>query len=636
MNVSVMRCRAVAPLYATAARNRKPAGPLFPGAGCAARMYPLGAAMTGDQITLFAIFGGVFAMFAWGRVRYDLVAFSALVLGVVLGVVPEDRAFSGFGHPATFIVALVLIASAGLTRSGAVGLLTRRMIDADRSTPVHIALMGALGAAMSGFMNNIAALALLMPMDRQAARKAGRAAALTLMPLSFATILGGMITLIGTPPNIIVSTIRQTELGAPFSMFDYAPVGLLVAGAGLVWVALIGWRLIPVRHAQKEAEEEFADYVAELVVPKDNKVIGKRVSELEGDADEADVAILSVIRDGKRRHGAVRNLPLRSEDVLVIQGSPDALEEFRSALKLAFPAEGARKDDAPSATGGGQVLIEAVVQHNSRISGRTAHSIGLGWRQNAILMGISRSGQTIRQRARQTRVEPGDILLLLVPEETADHVIDWLGCLPLAGRSKSVTQEHKAFYGLGLFAAAVVAASLGLITMPIALGLVVVGYVAGRILTGRDIYSSVDWPVIVLLGSMIPLGMALDQTGGTSLIAGWLTGATDGMPAWVSLAVLMVVTMTLSDILNNNATTILAAPIGFRTAEQLGVNPDPFLMAVAVAASCAFLTPIGHQNNTVILGPGGYRFGDYWRMGLPLEIIVLAVGIPAILVFWPL
>ncbi len=592
--------------------------------------------MTGDQITLFAIFAGVFAMFAWGRVRYDLVAFAALILGVVLGVVPEERAFSGFGHPATFIVALVLIASAGLSRSGAIGLLTRGVVDSDRSTPVHIALLGGLGAVMSGFMNNIAALALLMPVDLQTARKAGRAAALTLMPLSFATILGGMVTLIGTPPNIIVASIRAEELGSSFRMFDFAPVGLLIAGAGLAWITLVGWRLIPKREAPGDAEAEFADYVAELVVPKDNKAIGNRVSELEEAADSADVAILSLIRDGKRRHGAVRNLPLKAEDVLLVEGSPEALDEFRSAVKLAFPDEGKSDEDPPSAAGSGQILIEAVAQQGSRITGRTAQTIGLAWRQNAILMGISRSGKTIRQRARQTRVQAGDILLLLVPEETAEHVIEWLGCLPLAGRSLTVTQEHKAIYGLALFAGAVVAASLGAITMPVALGIVVIGYVLGRVLTGRDIYASVDWPVIVLLGSMIPLGLALDQTGGTALIAGWLTAATEGLPVWVSLAILMVVTMTLSDVLNNNATTILAAPIGIRTAEQMGVSPDPFLMAVAVAASCAFLTPIGHQNNTVILGPGGYRFGDYWRMGLPLEIIVVAVGIPAILMFWPL
>jgi di/tricarboxylate transporter len=322
--------------------------------------------MTGDQITLFAIFAGVFALFAWGRLRYDLVAFSALILGVVLGAVPADRAFSGFGHPATFMVALVLIASAGLSRSGAVALITRNLIRSDRSTTGHIVTLGGLGAVMSGFMNNIAALALLMPVDRQVARKAGRAAALTLMPLSFATILGGMVTLIGTPPNIIVASFRGDALGTPFRMFDFAPVGLLVAAAGLAWVALVGWRLIPVRTAQKSAEEEFADYVAELVVPKDAKLIGQRISELEPAADDADVAILSLIRGGKRRHGSVRNATLAAEDVLLIEGSPDALEEFRSALKLAFPKSSGDSDEddsSPSPAGGGQVLIEAVARH---------------------------------------------------------------------------------------------------------------------------------------------------------------------------------------------------------------------------------------------------------------------------------
>ena len=233
-------------------------------------------------------------------------------------------------------------------------------------------------------------------------------------------------------------------------------------------------------------------------------------------------------------------------------------------------------------------------------------------------------------------LKPGDILLLLVPRDTVAHVTDWLGVLPLADRGLAVTQDSKTWLAIGMFAGAVAAASFGLIYLPIALGLVVVGYVLAKIVPLSELYTHIEWPVIVLLGSMIPLGAALETSGGTELIAGALVGLTEGLPAWVVLTVLMVVTMSLSDVLNNTATTIVAAPVGIQMAQTLGVSPDPFLMAVAVAASSAFLTPIGHKNNTLILGPGGYSFGDYWRMGLPLEIIVVAVSIPAILVFWPL
>ncbi|MFN3936585.1 MAG: SLC13 family permease [Gemmobacter sp.] len=590
--------------------------------------------MTNEQIILFALFAVVLGLFAWGRFRYDGVAFGALMTGVLAGVVPVDAAFEGFGHPATLIVALVLVASAGLTQSGAVSLLTRRLVRDDRPVSLHIAVIGGLGAALSGFMNNIAALALLMPVDMQTARKAGRAAALTLMPLAFATILGGMLTLIGTPPNILVSTIRADQLGQGFGMFDFAPVGLTVALAGLIFVALIGWRLIPVREGQaNEKSAEIAEYVAEVTVAEGSPIIGKTIAELDEAAEKADIAILALIRDGKRRPGRSRLIPLSAGDVLLIEASPEALEEFRAENKLRFPEAARGKGAIP--TGEGLVLIEAVVQDTSRIAGRTAGKIGLGWRHQTVLMGISRRGRTIRDHVRRTVVQPGDILLLLAPEESAEVVIDWLGCLPLA-RSTQVVRDDKAVLALGLFAGAVAAATFGIVSLQVALGLVILGYVAAKILPLADLYANVDWPVVVLLGSMIPLGLALDRTGGTTLIAGWLMAATDGLPAWVALLVLMVVTMTLSDVLNNNATTLVAAPVGIRLAEGLGVSPDPFLMAVAVAASCAFLTPIGHQNNTVVMGPGGYRFGDYWRMGLPLEIIVIAVGLPAILFFWPL
>ncbi|MCI2400533.1 SLC13 family permease [Aliiroseovarius subalbicans] len=593
--------------------------------------------MTSDQIILFALFGAVFALLLWGRFRYDLVAFSALLAGVVLGVVPTKDAFSGFGHSATLVVALVLVVSAGLVRSGAVFLITRTLVDASRSLGAHITLMGAIGGILSAFMNNVAALALLMPVDIQTARKAGRAPGLSLMPLSFATILGGMVTLIGTPPNIIIASIRGEALGEPFSMFDFAPVGGVTALAGLVFVALIGWRLIPQPDAAKagaDPMDEFGQYVAELTVPEGSKLIGRRLMELDDEAEKNDVAILGLVRNGTRLYGTQRSSVITDHDALVLEATPEALDEFRAALGLSF-AEPDREQHL-TAEGAGLSKIEIVVPENARIAGKTTMAIGLAWRQRSVLMGISRAGETIRHHVRKTEIRPGDILLLLVPAGSEADVTEWLGCLPLAERGLTVTQDQKVWLAIGLFAAAVAAASFGLVYLPVALGLVVVGYVLAKIVPLSEIYTHIEWPVVVLLGSMIPLGAALDSSGGTELIAGTLVNLTEGLPAWAVLTVLMVVTMTLSDVLNNTATTIVAAPVGIQMAQALGKNPDPFLMAVAVAASCAFLTPIGHKNNTLILGPGGYRFGDYWRIGLPLEVLVVAVSIPAILVFWPL
>ncbi len=591
--------------------------------------------MTQDQIILFALFIAVFGLLLWGRFRYDLVAFGALMLGVVLGVVPTEAAFSGFGHPATLIVALVLVVSAGLVRSGAVYLITRTLVDSSRALGAHIAIMGGVGGVLSAFMNNVAALALLMPVDIQTARKAGRAPGLTLMPLSFATILGGMATLIGTPPNIIIASIRAESLGESFRMFDFAPVGGITALVGLAFVALVGWRLIPQAAAStSDSAMDDAAYVAELTVPADAKQVGQRLDQLADEAEKAGVVILGLVRGGERLQGKRRDMVIEPLDALVLQATPQALDEFRAALSLRFAEPKREKylfDESE-----GVSKIEVVVPQDARIAGSSARAVGLNWRRRSILLGISRKGGTVEGQVRRERIRAGDILLLLVPEGEEAEVVEWLGCLPLAERGLSVTQDSKTWLAIGMFGAAVAAASFGLIYLPVALGLVVVGYVLTRIVPISEVYTHIEWPVVVLLGSMIPLGSALETSGGTELIAGALVGLTEGLPAWAILTVLMVVTMTLSDVLNNTATAIVAAPVGIRMAQSLDVNPDPFLMAVAVAASCAFLTPIGHKNNTLILGPGGYRFGDYWRMGLPLEILVVAVSVPAILVFWPL
>ena len=589
--------------------------------------------MTQEQIILFTLFAAVFGALIWGRWRYDLVAFTALIVAVTMGVVPAKSAFAGFGHPATMVVALVLVVSAGLTRAGVVMLITRTFVDTGRALGAHIAIMGTVGGVLSAFMNNVAALALLMPVDVASARKAGRSPGLSLMPLSFATILGGMVTLIGTPPNIIIATIRQDSLGESFAMFDFAPVGAIVAFVGLAYVATIGWRLIPKRE-DIGADREAAAYLAELIVSDGSKLVGKTMSDVYEEGDKAGVMIMALVRDGKRNYNVARKTKVEADDVLLVEAEAEALDELRASLKLDFADE--RRKHYVSAESAGFTMVEAVVAADARIRGKTVEAVGLAWRHRTALMGISRRGQKIKGPLRKARIRAGDILLLLAPAETAEEVVDWLGCLPLAERGLTVTKHNHTSAAIGIFAAAVLAASLGWVDLPVALGAVVVGYIAAGVLPLSEIYDHIEWPVIVLLGSMIPLGAALESSGGTEMIAAGLTALTAGAPAWVAILLLMIVTMTLSDVLNNTATAIVAAPVGIAMARSMDASPDPFLMAVAVAASCAFLTPIGHKNNMLILGPGGYRFGDYWRMGLPLEIIVIAVGLPSILVFWPL
>ena len=591
--------------------------------------------LTIDQIVLFLLIVGVFALLLWGRVRYDIVAFAALIITIITGVIPVEQAFAGFGHPATVIIALVLVVSRGLSNSGAVEFIARFVVSGSRTITMHIGLMSGIGAALSALMNNVAALALLMPVDGEAAKRADRSPALTLMPLSFATILGGMVTLIGTPPNIVVATFRNDALGEPFRMFDFAAVGGVVAIVGVVFVALFGWRLLPVELVKRDARKELQDlagYVSEAIVLQGSNIVGESLREVFPLAEDHDVAILGLVRNGRRLPGSARREKVSVGDFVVMEGAATAMETFIGTAGLEF----AGTDQNIEMLGESQSLAEVVVPEGARIEGRSAMDMRLAYRQGVMLLGVLRQGTPFRDRVRKLPLRAGDVLLLSGPEDRLPDVVMWLGCLPLADRGLRLLQRKKTWLAIGFFGLAILAASTGVVYLPVALGAAAVLYVLFGLVRPAELYESVEWPIIILLGSMIPIGAAFESSGGAALIAQLIVDGTEGFPVFVVLLTLMVVTMTLSDVLNNVATALIAAPIAVDIAFSLGVSPDPFLMAVAVAASCAFLTPIGHKNNTIILGPGGYRFGDYWRMGLPLEILVVVVALPMILLVWPL
>lgn len=592
--------------------------------------------MTVSQTILFSLLAVVFALLIWGRWRYDLVAFGALVVAVITEAVPAGNAFSGFSHSATVIIALVLIVSRALTNSGVVELIGRHLVSATRNLRAHISLMSAVVASLSAIMNNVAALAVLMPVELQASSKADRSPALTLMPLSFASILGGMITLIGTPPNIIIAEFRNDELGEPFRMFDFAPVGLACSVVGILFIATVGWRLIPRERSLASAQQELhalGQYVAELRVPEGAPVLGKRVAELNPIAEKENVTIVGLTRRGRRLPGAARREEIRAGDILMIEVSSKSIDQLVGELGLEYVRRATEDGDTSDED---LALMEVVVPEGARIEGRSARSLRLLVSHDVTLLGVSRQGRPFREQVRKLEIKAGDVLLLLGPADRLRDIAQLMGCLPLAERGLQVVQREKALLAVGVFAGAVLFASLGLVYLPVALAGAVVLLVAAKVVPLRQLYESVEWPVIVLLGSMIPIGMALEDSGGTQLIAEVIIDLCSGSSAIVVLTVLMIVTMTLSDVMNNTATAVIAAPIAIDIADSLGVNADPFLMCVAVAASCAFLTPIGHKNNTLIMGPGGYRFRDYWRMGLPLEILVIAVGVPTILWVWPL
>lgn len=609
--------------------------------------------MTSDQVLLFLLLGGILGLLLWGRFRHDLVAAGGLFAAVVLGLVPEAHAFSGFANPAVVIVALVLIASRAIENSGALTLLTRVLEGETRSIPIQVALTGSVAASLSAVINNVAALALLMPYDIQAARRAGRPPSLTLMPLSFATILGGMVTLIGTPPNIIASTIRADRLGAPYQMFDFAPVGIAVALAGIAFVALIGWRLVPRREDKGAVFVRESSFKAELLVPSDSAAIGRVVASLDEEAERADVLILAVVRNDMRNYARARGMTLQVADILLVEGSADGIAQFiktaglqeavQEPVEAAAAAKPAKKAESPegsadeSERGPPKYLdvVEAVVRGDSRLVGASAKQLDLRSRFGVTLLGIARAGAMTREHVRDRMILSGDMLLLTGRGAASDATLDLLGFIPINRIGVEPVRPWAIALAVGAFTGAVLAAVFGLLSFSVGLAIAVALYGAAGLIPPREFYQQIEWPVVVMLACLIPIGAAFENVGGTALIANAIAQATAGYAPVVALVAVMAVTMTLSDVLNNVATMVITAPIAIDLAQRMHVNPDTMLMGVAVAASCAFLTPIGHKNNTLIMGPGGYRFADYWPMGLGLEAVVLAVSVPMLLIVWP-
>ena len=593
--------------------------------------------VTEPQIIILSILVGLLLLLIWGRWRFDVVSFSALLIAVVLGVVPIEKSFSGFANPATITVAAVLILSRVLALSGALDPLMKMLQPIEKKQASHIAGLSGLGAGLSAMMNNVGTLGLLMPLAVQSAKRLKRPAGLLLMPLSFGTILGGLITMIGTPPNIIIAAYRGNVTGTPFQMFDFTPVGLVTAIAGIAFVALIGWRLVPLRGLKDGTSHdlfEVSGYTTELVVPKENVQISKTIGEIDEASSEIDVVIVDLIRGKKRYPGTAMSKELHAGDILKVQAGAEDLDKFISltGFELAHssgkPPEGEPEEDL--------TLAEAVIKPGSRLEGREVGRIRLLRNRNVALLAVSREGLPFRGRLKSFRLRAGDVLLLHGSAEALPDAIAASGCLPLAEREITFGRRRNAWLAVAIFAAAIAAAAFGILPITIAFPLAIVFMVLTNILPVREIYEGIEWPVIVLLAALIPIGGAMESTGATELIASAVLTLSGTWPAWALLLLIMVVTMTLSDLLNNAATAVVMAPIGVRIAEGLQVSPDPFLMAVAVSASCAFLTPIGHQNNALIMGPGRFHFGDYWPMGLPLEVVVITVSLPMILLVWPL
>jgi len=592
--------------------------------------------MTGQQITLFAILGVALLLFAWGRLRYDVVAVVALLAAVLSDLVPADEAFMGFGHPAVITVAAVLVLSRALRHSGIVEWAARGLQPLTAQPTLHVFTISGLGALCSAFMNNVGALALILPVALKSAFDRGRPASHLLMPLSFGSLLGGLITLIGTPPNIIIASVREAETGQAFSMFDFTPVGLTVAVVGVLFIAFIGWRLLPVRTEQEERIDalfHIEDYITEVNLPEGSPLVGQRIVELEAMAQE-DVAVVALFRRKERMLAPSGFLRLQAGDVLILEADTATLRRLVEEARLDIVGAGGMTAENLRSERVG--ILEAVITPGSRLEGRTARSARLHTRFGINLLGVAREGQAISERLGHIRFTAGDVLLLQGERTAMPDALAALGCLPLAEREIVLARPAPRFLSLFAFALSILVIVLGLLPPQIAFVAAAAALVALGEINLRELYETIDWSIIVLLGALIPVGQALETTGGSGVIAGPLLALKGDLPLWALLAMLMVITMLLSDMMNNAATAVLMAPIGITIAHGLEASIDPFLMAVAIGASSTYLTPIGHQSNLLVMGPGGYKFGDYWRMGLPLDLLIVAVAVPTIVFVWPL
>ncbi len=615
--------------------------------------------MTGEQLIVFGVLATTLVLFVWNRWRYDLVALGALLACALTGVVPADEVFSGIGHPAVISVAAVLVLSRGLLNAGVVDSVARRLMQVGERPWAQVAALTGIVALSSGFMNNVGALALFMPVAIWMSRQSGRSPSYLLMPLAFGSLLGGTLTLIGTPPNLIIAGYRAEAGEAPFGMFAFLPVGAAVTVAGVLFIALVGWRLVPRRQEQEGNGDlfEISAYLTEVRVPESCKYAGRTLHALiNAVKDEADVQVIALVRGDERQRMPSTYEVLREGDILLVEADSDSLkalldvtgvelaanvdEQEEKAQKEQEATEQAVEDEKTEknhkSRHGELTLAEAIVSPGSILVGTTASGLDLRERHGVNVLAVARQGQRLRQRLGKIRFASGDILLLQAREDALQSSLNSLGCLPLASRGLSITTPRNVLLASAIFAITLACIAFGLV--PAATALVtgaLVMILVGLIPVGR-IYDSIDMPVIVLVAAMLPVGEALESSGGSQLIAETLLDLGQSLPAAATLALLMVAVMLISNVVNNAAAAVLAAPVAISLARGMDVSADPFLMAVAIGASCAFLTPIGHQSNTLVMAPGGYRFGDYWRLGLPLSILVVLCAVPAILWIWPL
>ena len=598
--------------------------------------------MTYQQIMIFSILLITLGLFIWDRWRYDVVAVLALLATALTGLIPAEKVFSGLGHPAVVTVAAVLILGRALLNAGVVDSVARQLTRVGDKPILQMTALTVTVTICSGFMNNVGALALLMPVAIWMSRQSGRSPSMFLMPLAFGSLLGGCLTLIGTPPNIIIASYRREVTDTAFGMFDFLPVGIAVSIAGLLLLILLGRFLTPQRRADGDDGQlfEISPYLTELRVPENCKFIGQSLRHLiKAVEGEAEVTLLALLRGKQRKKAPSLYEVLQADDILLVEADSDSLKVLTDLTGLTLAAgenHDDKKDETTEKPRQQLDVAEAIVAHDSPLLGSTSGNLSVRERYGVNILAVARRGQQLRELLSKIKFVAGDILLLQGDDDSLKSATQEMGCLPLAGRGLRLGQTRKVLTASLIFMAVIGLIMSDRVSTATAMVLGVVTMLFAGLLSPGKLYDSVDWPVIILLAAMLPVGEALETSGGSALIAGGLVTLAQSSPPAVTVLILMVATMLLSNVVNNAAAAILAAPIAISVAGTMDVSVDPLLMAVAIGASCAFMTPIAHQANTLVMEPGGYRFSDYWRLGLPLSIVVIVVATPVILWVWPL
>ena len=585
-----------------------------------------------DQIVILGLLTLMVGLFIWGRWRYDAVSLGVLSSFVLFGYIQPEKAFSGFSHPAVITVALVLLISKGLERSGFIAVLGRKLQVYANSEIQFMILITFFAAVLSSFMNNIGAMAMLLPITLGICQKMNWNPSKFLIPLSFASILGGMNTKIGTPPNIIISEFRKDYVEKDFAFFDFSFTGVPVSILGILFIAFIGWRLIKLRPINSENNPliELEDYLVEMVITKNSMLIDKRALDFRNELD-TDTALIGQIDENGKKIEIHGNQKLYEGQILIMKINPDMVADIQQEFGLDIDSE----NDLTSIDDLGG--IEAIIVPKSRLIGRKYQYFKRLVGRELSLLGLWRRGLKFRFRLSNEIFKVGDVLLIANRGEKNNiaEKLELAGLMPLWQREFDVVRDPtKIFIAFGLFIICLLLVILNYVPIVVAFLICVIGFVSSKLLTGEGVYRHIDWPVVILLAAMIPIGNTLISYGITDSVSGYLAGLSSAIDYVWLIVLIMIITMFLSDIINNAATAVIMAPLAVSLAEKINQPIEPFLMSVAIGASCAFLSPIGHQCNTLVMAPGNYKFGDYWKVGLPLEILIVLISVPAIVFYW--